>query len=242
VIEIKETSVMKIGIVSLMIMSLCNMHPATLSAQTNSQGADTSLNSKNKDEIENNYKATPITETPVTISEEKKVRPQKQDVRRTSSEPRVVVSNSDDDGMTWLYVGVATAGVVGLAAALASSSGSSDTEESTTTTTTEKVGPDIAGSDWSGSLELRREGSEGTEGVTASITHNGAAVTISTSSTLSYGKYFSGKISSGGYITVRDRDGGKTWTTHFVRATGKSIRLYDAVNEETDYDRLRLSR
>ncbi len=244
--ETKGTRVMKTGIVSLMIMSLCYIHPATLSAQTESQGSDTSPEFLKKYETEDNNKATPITETPITISEEKKVRPPKQAVEKTKTEPRVVVSNSDDDGKTWLYVGVATAGVVGIAAALASSSGSSDTEESTTTTTTsttqKKVGPDIEGSDWTGTLDIRRSGYEGKQAITATITHRGSAVTIRTSSTLHHGKHFKGKISSSGYIKVYDTSGGKTWTTHFGRASSSSIRLYDAVNDETSHDRLRLSR
>ena len=177
--------------------------------------------------------------------------------------PEPQETSETSSSKTWLLVGGAAALVAG-AVAIGSSGGgggggdssataadsettaSTDSSSSTSTATTETVaeftGPDVSGSGWHGTLIIENEGFEGTEGVTATIVQNGENITLRTSSTLAYAKLFHGKISNNGYITVRDAQTQKIWTSFEGFATRSYIKLYDYVNGNTAFDRLILSR
>lgn len=104
------------------------------------------------------------------------------------------------------------------------------------------VGPDVAGSNWVGTLDLENYGYQGHQSVTAVIKQIGASITITTSTTLPYGKTFQGTITSKGYISVMDKQTGQTWTTYLGRASDNAIQLYDYVNNFAGFDTLFLAR
>jgi len=157
--------------------------------------------------------------------------------------PSPEVETTSSTGKWLLYGGLAAAGVGIVAVAISGSdSGGGGSSSADTTPDVEPIGPDLSGSDWVGTLAIRQEGDEGEESVTGVITHSGESVTISTSSSLSYGQYFSGHISASGYLTVRDSATNKIWTTHKGNATSTSLQLYDFVNENATFDTLVLIR
>lgn len=157
--------------------------------------------------------------------------------------PPPEVESTSSTGKWLLYGGLAAAGVGIVAVAMSGGdSGGSGGSSADTTPDVAPVGPSLAGDDWGGRLTIRQEGSEGEESVTGVVTHSGESVTISTSSTLAYGQYYTGHTSASGYITVRDNATNKVWTTHYVNATSTSLQLYDFVNDTADYDTLVLIR
>lgn len=192
-------------------------------------------------------------EMPVLLKEQKKekVEPQ-EDPPFVASDPSVTVeSDTGIDGMTMLYIG----GAIGLVAvgALALSGGSGSSSDSggspslpdnTPPPETPIVGPDLNGSNWAGFLDLVNDQATGYQNIAASIVHKGASVQITTTSTLAYGHYFSGRISSGGSMKMYDSTTGEDWTTYSSRATGNRIDLYDFVNDlnNNEKDRMLLSR
>ncbi len=173
-----------------------------------------------------------------------------------ASDPAVTVDSGEGvDGMTMLYIGGGIAAVAGIGA-LAFGGGSGGSSTTTTTTTTDSssststdsssstslVGPNLNGSNWSGYLNLKDNRAEGYQNITASIVHEGAAVQITTTSTLKYGQQFSGRISSNGYMLLYDSVTGEDWTTHYSNAVSTQIDLYDYVNNLTELDRMFLGR
>ncbi len=158
---------------------------------------------------------------------------------KTAPPPEVETTSSTGK---WLLYGGLTAAGVGILAVAIGSSDSGGSSSSATTPAIDPVGPDISGSDWIGTLTVTNEGNEGSESVTSVITQSGADVTISTSSSLAYGQYYSGHTNESGYLTVRDSATNKVWTTHKGNASASSIQLYDFVNDNTTFDTLFLVR
>ena len=154
------------------------------------------------------------------------------------------VTNTSMPSDKTIFIGLGIAGLAALGVALGSSSGGSSEDISSVDSTVPPpvsvppVGPSIEGS-WSGELRLINYG---TEAVTAQITQNGGDIEIETTSTLPYGRYFSGTINKSGYIYVMDADTGQTWTTLEGNASSHHIRLYDYVNNFKNVDRLELFR
>ena len=107
---------------------------------------------------------------------------------------------------------------------------------------TSVVGPDLNGSNWTGFLNIKETGNEGYQSISARIDQSGSSVQIYTSSTLDYGRKFSGTISSSGYMLMYDSISGEDWTTHKGNARSESVDLYDYVNNFDDPDRMKLSR
>lgn len=138
----------------------------------------------------------------------------------------------------WLYGGAAALGI-GLAAAAGGGGGGGS---SAPACEEELVGPDLNGSDWRGILTLLEHGAEGIQEVTARITHCGRDILIQTTSTLSYGKTFDGKINASGDMLVIEHVRRQDWTTHFGPASSTHIDIYDYVNDFDDFDSLILNR
>ncbi len=179
------------------------------------------------------------TESETETKVKKEETAQKIDVER---EPEVDDS-STDDGMTMLYAGGGAAAAVILIAAIASGSSSSDDSSSTVSTpTVAPVGADIHGSNWNGTLNILDSRNRGYQAVSASINQNGRSVSITTSSTLNYGRAFNGTINSSGFMLMYDSTTGEDWTTFRGNARWNSIGLYDYVNNYRDLDKLALSR
>ena len=137
----------------------------------------------------------------------------------------------------WLIYGGAALFGLGVAAIANNSD-----DSSSSSCNQQPVGASIGGSDWRGTLTIRARGYEGQQEVTAKITQCGSSVNIETSSTLAYGKVFNGSISSGRGMFMIDRATSLDWTTHFTKATGNAIDLYDYVNNFSDFDTLILRR
>ncbi len=192
-------------------------------------------------------------ELPVILHEQKKEKVDtKEEPPFVASDPSVnVESDTGVDGMTMLYVGGAIGlvaiGALALGGGSGSSSGSGDSPSSPDNSIppgTPIVGPDLNGSNWAGFLDLKNDKATGYQNIAASIVHNGSSVQITTTSTLAYGQYFSGTISSGGSMKMYDSTTGEDWTTIGGRATGNRIDLYDYVNDlnNNEKDRMLLSR
>lgn len=185
-------------------------------------------------------KKVKIADTTETIVESKTASVDTADTTDESKAEYVAVppeeTTSDDTSKWLLYGGSAALGVGILALAISAIDSDSDSESSVTSVN--PVGPDIAGSNWAGTLTISNTGYEGSQGVTAVITQIGRSITITTDSSLSYGQYFSGSISSGGYISVRESVTNQLWTTHNGNASTTAIRLYDYVNNYSSYDTL----
>ncbi len=151
------------------------------------------------------------------------------------------------DGMTMLYIVGGATLALGAVVLMGSSSGGSDDSGGSVTPSPDPdpiappVGPNMNG-DWSGFLQLKQRGSEGYQGIVASIVHQGNSIRVSTSSTLDYGRYFNGTISSSGYILMYDSITGEDWTTHKGNASSRQMDMYDYVNNFKDLDRMLLTR
>ncbi len=129
------------------------------------------------------------------------------------------------------------------------------TTTKTTTTTTKKVkvttpkdtnpegaepvGADIAGSNWSGFIDLV---GSARQSITATISQNGTYVVIRTTSSREYGKKFVGNIASDGFMKLYDQSTGEIWTTHYGNATANKIDIYDYVDHYRDTDQISLQR
>jgi len=163
-------------------------------------------------------------------------------------DPSVTIeSDTAIDGMTMLYIGGAIGLVAIGAAALGGGSGSSSDSGGTPSLPDigpeePLVGPDLNGSDWSGFLDIKDERATGYQNIMANIVQSGSSVRITTTSTLAYGRHFSGTIRSNGYMLMYDSATGEDWTTHRGNATENRIDLYDFVNNFEDLDRMLLSR
>ena len=138
---------------------------------------------------------------------------------------------------TWLIYGGAAAFGLGVAVI------ANNTEDSSAPPCSQPpVGASIGGSDWKGTLTIRARGFEGQQEVTAKIIQCGSNVTIETSSTLAYGKLFTGSISSGRGMFMIDQATSLDWTTYSTKATANAIDLYDYVNNFNNFDTLILRR
>lgn len=196
---------------------------------------------------------------PVLIKEQKKEKVNNNeatgDTTITSEEPAFVVSEpsvtveSDTDGMTMLYVGGALGIVAMGAVVLGGGSGSSSDSgadpslpDSSSPSATPLVGPDLNGVNWAGFQDIKDYRATGYQNIAASIVHSGSTVQITTTSTLTYGHYFSGSINSSGHMLMYDSITGEDWTTFGGNASGNRIDLYDYVNNLKDKDRMLLSR
>lgn len=158
-------------------------------------------------------------------------------------EPRE--SKSENDKKKWLIIGGAAAIGIGAIAIGAGGGGGSDGGGGGAGTSglqpgCEKspVGPSLAGQ-WQGVLDLKNYGSQP---VSATITQCGERITIHTSSTLPYGQNFSGSVSSGGSILLKEGVTYQIWSSHLGPATSNSLRVYDYVNNQTQLDALKLTR
>lgn len=235
--ESLQDRIFKQGLVSVVIASLCvcstSITPAT--AEVN---------------IQNPTPESP-SETHVILRDQKKVlantNVENDDATKnlekpqfTASRPTVKVeSTTGFDGMTMLYIGgaigIATIGAIALGGGSSSGSGP-------VLPPTPIVGPDLNGADWTGFLDIQNTVAEGYQNIAASIVQNGSSVHITTTSTLLYGRMFTGTINSAGYMTMYDTITGEDWTTHYRNATETTIDLYDYVNNFNDLDRMYLSR
>ena len=158
------------------------------------------------------------------------------------TDPRVEITESED-GLTMIYVGAGVGAAVLLAAALGgSSSSSSDSDVSYTDPTVDLVGPSIYGNDWSGYIDLKDHGHEGYQTITATVTQNGSAVQIDTTSTMDYGNRLNGTINSSGHMLLYDSVTGEDWSTFKGNAQADKIDLYDWVNHLGDLDQIYLTR
>ena len=97
----------------------------------------------------------------------------------------------------------------------------------------------LTGNDWSGYLYLV-DGK--TERVYANIVQSGSYITISTTSTQSYGRNFTGTIDSDNDMYLYDSNTGEDWTTHFGPCGINRIELHDYVHNLTALDGLFLAR
>lgn len=152
----------------------------------------------------------------------------------TAPEPQTETSNST--GKTLLYVGAGAAVIAGAALAIGSVGGSSS---SSTVVKDPPVGADLDGENWTGYLDLA-DGIK--ENVTATVSQNGAALEITTSTTQEYGKKFIGVISKAAFIKVKDQTTGETWSTNYGNATWNKIVIYDYVHLYSALDKLYLTR
>jgi hypothetical protein len=107
---------------------------------------------------------------------------------------------------------------------------------------TSVVGPNLNGSNWTGFLDIEDRRHEGYQSISARIDQSGSSVQIYTSSTLDYGRKFSGTISSSGYMLMYDSITGEDWTTHRGNASSRRVDLYDFVNNFDDMDMMKLNR
>lgn len=147
------------------------------------------------------------------------------------------------DGLTMLYIGGAVAGAAVLAVALGSGSSTSDSPvPPPELPTIPIVGPDLRGTGWTGTLNIKDQRYKGFQAISAKIAQRGSNVQIDTSSTLYYGRQFNGTISSNGYMLMYDSISGEDWTTFRDNATSTKVDLYDYVNDFDDLDRMYLSR
>lgn len=233
--ESLKNCILKKGLVSAVIvsMSMCSTSVISVAAQASPPVSTTEssvlLEDNKKEKVSND-----TTDTPTSITEE--------EPPFVASDPAVTVDTGEGlDGMTMLYIGGAV-GLVGLGAlALAGGGSSSGSDTSTETPATPVVGPDLNGS-WAGYLEIKNTEAPGYENISATIVHSGAAVQITTSSTLAYGRLFTGRINSSGSMTMYDSITGEDWTTHYSKATTTTVDLYDYVNNLKDLDRMLLAR
>jgi hypothetical protein len=176
-------------------------------------------------DVPSEYKKTSNEEVESTTQAEEEFKP---------SYPQETSSGSTTS--TVLIIGGVVALGVG-ALALAGSGG--DSGDDATVCETDPVGPSIAGNTWAGMLKLV---SNGTQSVTATITQCGRDITITTSTTLEYGKQFVGSMGTNGDIKVYDQVTLEDWTTYYGQASTSYIKIYDKVQNGTKLDSLELSR
>ncbi len=243
----------KQGLVSLVIagLTVCNAPILSVAAQSSAGETgktDVLLEDQKKEKVDTgvreNHKVI-ITEDPAFVV----------------TDPSVTVDSGEGvDGMTLLYigggVGLLAIGVMALGGGSGSSSDSESTSISTTTpvedgsgsgststpSTAPVVGPDLNGANWGGYLNIKDNQAQGFQNITATIVQNGSAVQISTTSTLQYGRLFTGSIKSNGFMLMYDSVTGEDWTTHYSNATATNVDLYDYVNNLKDLDRMLLIR
>jgi len=226
-------------LLSVLIAGLCllNVPLTSLAAEGAPEGRSQDILKKHDLTVEKEQKTT--AEQAPTLSDQKK--------KTVVSEKKTVVVSTDPqvsktesmDGMTWLYIGGAVAGVAVLAAALGAGGSTDSDSGSSTAQTTTPVGPNLHGSDWGGTLTITR----GTQGVTATVVHNGASVNITTSTNMSYGRNFTGSSTSSGHLRLRDTTTGQTWTTFGGPASSSKISIFDIQRPGgNDYDKLKLLR
>ena len=88
------------------------------------------------------------------------------------------------------------------------------------------VGPDLNGSDWKGVFESYRGARSA---ISASVTHNGSRVVITTSKPSGVGRQLVGRIKDDGNLTLCDRYDQETWTTIHGAASRTVIKVSDYV-------------
>lgn len=97
----------------------------------------------------------------------------------------------------------------------------------------------LTGNDWFGYLYLV-DGK--TERVTAKVVQSGSSISISTSSSQSYGRNFTGTIDAENNMYLYDSNTGEDWTTHFGPCGINRIELHDYVHDLEALDGLFLAR
>jgi len=149
-------------------------------------------------------------------------------------------NKSTNSKTKWIIIGGSAAIGIGAIAigAGGGSSGGGGGGSSQPACEEELIGPSLAG-EWQGVLDLKNYGSQP---VTATISHCGERITITTSSTLPYGQSFSGRVSSGGSILLKEGVTYQIWSSHLGPARSNDLRVYDYVNNQTQLDSLKLAR
>jgi len=128
---------------------------------------------------------------------------------------------------TAVGIGAAAAGVIGLAIGSGGGGSSSATPTPPPEPPPEIVGPDLNGSDWSGSILFKDVGENL---ITATVTHVGDQVTIETSQPAGeLGHLFTGTISASGKMKMIDTSDGQDWTSLYGPETSNSLALADYV-------------
>jgi hypothetical protein len=150
--------------------------------------------------------------------------------------PSYPEESKSGSGSTKLFIigGAVALGVGALALAGGGSGG-----DSTPACEVDPVGPSIAGNTWQGILRLV---ANGTQSVAATITQCGRDITITTTTTLEYGRTFVGSMGANGDIKVYDQITQEDWTTYYGQAKTNYIKIYDKVQNGTKLDSLELSR
>lgn len=149
-------------------------------------------------------------------------------------------SKGQDSKTKWIIIGGTAAIGIGAIAigAGGGSSGGGGGGSNQPACEEELIGPSLAG-EWQGVLDLKNYGSQP---VTATINQCGERITITTSTTLPYGQSFSGRVSSGGSILLKEGVTYQIWSSHLGPARTNDLRVYDYVNNQTQLDSLKLSR
>ena len=176
-----------------------------------------------------------VNKTAVPSTEDAAEEPAK---KKPDSSSGTTVTNTSMPSDEAVFIGLGVAGLAALALALGSSGSDDAGPALPPPVQVDPVGPGIGGT-WSGRLVLVNHGAEL---VTATVVQNGADVQITTSTSLPYGKQFTGTISGSGSMYMFDGTTGETWTTFGGNATANRLSLYDYVNNFEDLDRLELTR
>ncbi len=100
-------------------------------------------------------------------------------------------------------------------------------EKSTSRAATKSV--NIAGNNWTGYF-FRSDESDNKLNLTASISQNGTAVSITTSKS-GLGHYLTGTINSYGDMLVYDSYDGEDWSTHYGPASYTQVKIYDYIRQ-----------
>lgn len=87
------------------------------------------------------------------------------------------------------------------------------------------VGTKISGNNWSGFFLNTETGTR--ESLTATVTQDGDAVTITTTKDFPPAQMFTGTISSNSTLRLTDASDGEVWSTHFGPATNNFIKVAD---------------
>lgn len=192
-------------------------------------------------------------EDPVELSEtkkKKKVSPSQPDdelaeLADSKKEPSVdeegladdELAEDEEDYTTQILIGLGLAGAAGAAAVLIGSGGSSDQPAGDAdiqnvpadNDTPHIVGPDLAGSNWSGYFKNSRGAYEA---IIATITQNNSEIALVTSKSSGLGHSFHGKIYPNGDMLLYDDYDHEDWTTLYGPATSHSINIADYVFED----------
>ena len=148
-------------------------------------------------------------------------------------------SSSSSTSTRWMVIGGAVALGLGAIAVAGGGGGGGGGGDDAPVCEEAILGPNMNGDTWQGVLKLA---SNGTQPVAATIYQCGREISITTTSTLRYGRLFIGRISSGGSMNVTDQTTFQAWTTLSGPARANYIKIYDYVNKLQDLDVLELRR